>query len=104
MGGWWRVAVDGASMSPTLDADDWLLVRSASADAISPGDVVVVEQPDRPGFLLVKRAVRRTPDGWWVEGDNAAASDDSRTFGPVPDVDVRAKVLLRYWPRPRLLR
>lgn len=104
MGGWWRVAVAGTSMLPTLDADDWLLVRSASADAISPGDVVVVEQPDRPGFLLVKRAVRRTPDGWWVEGDNAAASDDSRTFGPVHDVDVRAKVLLRYWPRPRLLR
>jgi nickel-type superoxide dismutase maturation protease len=100
----WRCAVSGTSMTPALDADDWLLVRTATADAIRPGDVVVVEQPDRPGFLLVKRAVRRTPDGWWVEGDNAAASDDSRLFGAVPDSHLRAKVLLRYWPRPRPVR
>ena len=100
----WRVAVTGSSMAPTLAADDWLLVRTTTADAVRPGDVVVVEQPDRPGFLLVKRAVRRTPDGWWVEGDNAAASDDSRVFGPVPDTDVRGRVVARYWPRPRLLR
>lgn len=100
----WRVAVAGSSMAPTLAADDWLLVRTTTADAVRPGDVVVVEQPDRPGFLLVKRAVRRTPDGWWVEGDNAAASDDSRAFGAVPDTHVRARVVARYWPRPRLLR
>ena len=104
MGGLWRVAVAGTSMTPTLDADDWLVVRTAAADKVSAGDVVVVEQPDRPGFLLVKRAVRRTPGGWWVEGDNAAASDDSRVFGPVPDHLVRARVLARYWPRPRRIR
>ena len=104
MAGLWRVAVAGTSMVPALGAGDWLLVRTTAADDVRPGDVVVVEQPDRPGFLLVKRAVRRTPDGWWVEGDNAAASDDSRLFGAVPDSHLRAKVLLRYWPRPRLLR
>ena len=104
MAGLWRVAVAGSSMTPTLEADDWLVVRTATADEVRPGEVVVVEQPDRPGFLLVKRAVRRTPDGWWVEGDNAAASDDSRAFGAVPDTHVRARVVARYWPRPRLLR
>lgn len=104
MAGLWRVAVAGTSMVPALDAGDWLLVRSIASADVRPGDMVVVEQPDRPGFLLVKRAVRRTPDGWWVEGDNAAASDDSRLFGAVPDSHLRAKVLLRYWPRPRLLR
>ncbi|HET7902557.1 MAG TPA: nickel-type superoxide dismutase maturation protease [Candidatus Nanopelagicales bacterium] len=104
MTGLWRVAVVGASMAPTLDAGDWLVVRTVDAAGVREGDVVVVHQPDRPGFLLVKRAVRRTPQGWWVEGDNAGASDDSRAFGPVPDGLVRARVLARYWPRPRRIR
>jgi nickel-type superoxide dismutase maturation protease len=99
-----RVAVSGDSMSPLLDDGDHLVCRRLrSGSAVSVGDVVVVEQPDRLGFLLVKRAVRRVPGGWWVEGDNAAASDDSRTFGAVPDDQVLALALARYSPRVRLL-
>lgn len=101
MGAHLRVAVAGDSMAPTLHDGDWLLCRrTGPAYAVRAGDVVVVERPDRPGLLLVKRAVRREAGGWWVEGDNAAASDDSRLFGPVPDSLVRARVLARYWPRP----
>jgi nickel-type superoxide dismutase maturation protease len=97
-----RVAVAGDSMAPTLDDGDWLVCRRVGpAYAVRAGDVVVLERPDRPGLLLVKRAVRREAGGWWVEGDNAAASDDSRLFGPVPDSHVLARVLARYWPRPR---
>jgi nickel-type superoxide dismutase maturation protease len=97
-----RVAVAGESMAPTLRDGDWLVCRRVAPDhVVRPGDVVVVERPDRPGLLLVKRAVRREADGWWVEGDNAAASDDSRVFGAVPDALVVARVLARYWPRPR---
>lgn len=102
---WWRVAVSGASMSPTLVEGDWLLCArlrdSTSVGRLRPGGIVVVRRPDRPELLVVKRLVRRTPDGWWVEGDNPAASDDSRLFGPVPDSCVLARVLLRYAPRPR---
>jgi type IV secretory pathway protease TraF len=50
------------------------------------------------GRLVVKRVERRAPDGWWVVGDNAAASDDSRTYGAVPDADVRGVVRWRYRP------
>ena len=97
-----RVAVAGDSMRPTLGDGDWLLCRRApAARGVRQGDVVVLERPDRPGLLIVKRAVRRDPDGWWVEGDNAAASDDSRVFGAVPDRYVVARVTARYWPRPR---
>jgi nickel-type superoxide dismutase maturation protease len=97
-----RVAVAGVSMEPTLHDGDWLVCRRVAPDhVVRPGDVVVVERPDRPGLLLVKRAVRRDADGWWVEGDNAGASDDSRVFGAVPDHLVLARVLARYWPRPR---
>jgi nickel-type superoxide dismutase maturation protease len=97
-----RVAVAGDSMRPTLTDGDWLLCRRASgAGGVREGDVVVLERPDRPGLLVVKRVVRREPAGWWVEGDNAVASDDSRVFGPVPDGCVVARVVARYWPRPR---
>lgn len=91
-------------MRPTLSAGDWLWCRRVRrASDVREGAVVVVERPDRPGLLVVKRAVRRDPDGWWVEGDNAAASDDSRLFGAVPDECLVARVIARYAPRPRRL-
>ena len=34
---------------------------------------------------------------WWIEGDNATATDDSRTYGPA---QVLSRVVLRYWPLP----
>ena len=97
-----RVAVAGDSMNPMLVDGDWLLCRRVrGVTGVREGDVVVLERPDRPGLLIVKRVVRREGSGWWVEGDNAAASDDSRLFGPVPDAHVVARVLARYWPQPR---
>ena len=98
--GWLRVAVAGASMAPTLRDGDWLLCRSVQSADVQPGQIVVAEQPNRLGFIIIKRAIRRTEDGWWVEGDNSASSDDSRSFGPIPDDFVRAVVRWRYWPRP----
>jgi nickel-type superoxide dismutase maturation protease len=97
-----RVVVAGDSMSPTLHGGDQLLCRRVTPGmGVREGDIVVVERPDRPGLILVKRVVRRTPLGWWVEGDNPAASDDSRVFGSVGDEHVVARVLGRVWPRPR---
>lgn len=97
-----RVVVSGSSMEPTLSEGDWLLCRFlSSTDRIEEGDVVVARRPDRPELLVVKRVVRREHGGWWLEGDNAAASDDSRVFGPVPDDCLVARVLVRYLPLPR---
>ena len=97
-----RVAVAGDSMRPTLEDGDWLLCRRVRGPVgVREGDVVVLERPDRPGLLIVKRVVRREAQAWWVEGDNPVASDDSRLFGPVPDRFVLARVTARYWPRPR---
>ncbi len=97
--GYGRVAVAGDSMRPGLADGDWLIVRWGASPR--PGDVVVAERPDRPGLLVVKRATRLAVDGWWLEGDNPAASHDSWLFGPVAADAVAGVAVARYWPRPR---
>ena len=90
------VIVFGPSMLPTLRPGDCLLVRPGARPRA--GDLVVASFAARPELLVVKRAVRPQGSGWWVEGDNAAATDDSRTYGAA---DVVATVVLRYWPPSR---
>jgi nickel-type superoxide dismutase maturation protease len=109
-----KVEVKGTSMAPTLVPGDWAL--AAKAGRLRRGHIVVFEHPSRPGFEMAKRIVgipdELTPDGrilelneWWVQGDNADSSTDSRHFGPVTTEAIRARVRLIYWPpwRRRLL-
>jgi nickel-type superoxide dismutase maturation protease len=94
------VLVEGPSMAPTLKHGDMLLVRRGGR-AIRPGDVVVARFLARPQLLVVKRAVRPYDPGWWIEGDNEFATDDSRTYGAA---QVLGRVVLRYWPHPRFIK
>ena len=92
-----RVKVAERSMEPALRPGDWLLVRRTRR--IRPGQIVLARHPGKPGLLIVKRAARRTADGWWLASDNpAAGAVDSARFGPVPDEKIVAVVLVRYWP------
>lgn len=94
---WLRVAFTGPSMLPTLRPGDQLLVRRNAR--VRVGDVVVAHRPDRPYLVIVKRVAHTTADGgWWLTGDNAAASDDSRVFGPVRGEHLLGRVVWRYWP------
>jgi nickel-type superoxide dismutase maturation protease len=104
-----RIEYQGASMAPTLLPGDWAL--AVPRRRYHRGDVVVVEHPGRPGYEMVKR-VASAPharvgervlgsDEFWVEGDRADASTDSRHFGPIRREQVKAKVLLVYWPKER---
>jgi len=93
------VLVRGPSMVPTLRDGDAVLARRGGR-SVRPGDVVLGRFRSRPDLLVVKRVVRREGTGWWLEGDNRLIEDDSRTYGVA---DVWARVVLRYWPRPRLL-
>lgn len=90
------VDVTGPSMVPTLRPRDVVLVRWGAAGR--PGDLVVLRHPHDSGQRIVKRAVRRQGDGWWVLGDNPAASEDSRAFGAVPDHLVEGRVVLGVRP------
>lgn len=104
-----RVLIEGGSMAPTLAPGDWALTIPLRRP--KTGDVVVAEHPGRPGYEMVKRLIAGPgdrvgdralgPNEWWVEGDFAAASTDSRQFGPVRKDGLKAKVVLIYWPRER---
>lgn len=88
-------------MEPTLHPGDWLLtwrgLRSGRPPRIAPGQIVIARHPGRPDLLLVKRAIRQEPDGWWLDSDNPDAGPvDSGTFGVVrPDL-IEGRVMLRY--------
>jgi nickel-type superoxide dismutase maturation protease len=90
-----RVAVAERSMEPTLHPGDWLLVLRTRR--VRPGRLVVARHPSRPSLLLVKRALRRDPSGWWIQSDSLDGSAvDSRSFGPVPPALIEGVVLVRY--------
>jgi hypothetical protein len=64
---------------------------------VRAGQIVVARHPGRPGVLLVKRAARQEPGGWWLASDNpAAGAVDSRAFGVVPPSLIEGRVLWRY--------
>lgn len=86
-------------MRPTLDEGDWIL--ACRGGRVRVGDVVVLERPDRPGLLIVKRVARIGPDGYWVLGDHPEASTDSRHFGAAPRVVGRVLWRVRPWGRVR---
>jgi phage repressor protein C with HTH and peptisase S24 domain len=77
-------------MVPALRDGDCLLVRRGAR--VRPGDLVVARFRERPGLLVVKRAVEPQDGGWVVASDNPFAE------GPSGVADVEARVLLRYWP------
>jgi signal peptidase I len=85
-------------MQPTLEPGDYVLVnRWAYRTRVpSPGDLVVVEDPEVPTRFLIKR-VSETLGAREVRlmGDNEAVSRDSRTFGSVALARIVGKVWLR---------
>ncbi len=83
----YRVA--GDSMLPTFRAGDtlvgWRWFRPQAGQ-------VVVARRDR---LLIKRITRLEEGQVWLEGDNPAASTDSRHFGPVAARTLEARIIKR---------
>jgi len=91
-----RIEVEGVSMAPTLLPGDWALV--VTPERFHRDEVGV------PGSQVAGRELGE--DEYWVEGDFAHRSTDSRDFGPVTREQLKAKVVLVYRPleRRRLVR
>jgi hypothetical protein len=113
--GLWRVAVAEESMSPALRGGDWLLLDPTVSRWPRRGSVVVFHEPDSE-LLAIKRVAARPgdrvripagvlrlgPGQAWLLGDKAAASIDSRRYGPVELEALVARAWFRYAPLERL--
>lgn len=91
------VQVRGRSMEPALREGDRLLTRPARPADVIVGRVVVVADPADHRHLVIKRVAAVEHDAVTVLGDHAAASTDSRHWGPVPRDAIR-RVVIRRWP------
>ena len=98
-------------MSPALLPGERVLFDRLAFTRDRPqiGDVALLQHPDRPGLRIVKRITARPGNivgdrtlgrgEYWVEGDNAGASTDSRDFGPVRRRLLLARAWLVYGPQ-----
>ena len=108
-----RARVVGDSMVPVLREGQGVLVATWAYRLRAParGEVAVVRHPHAP-LRLVKRIAAvpgdevgsRTlgPDEYWVLGDRAAASTDSRAWGALPRSHLVGPVLASYRPLRRV--
>lgn len=95
-----RVTVTGLSMAPALEPGDRLLVLRTRR--VRVGDIAVVRDPRDPSREVVKRITALGRGGAVeIRGDYAAASTDSRTYGPVPRALVVGRAIYRYAPMSR---
>jgi phage repressor protein C with HTH and peptisase S24 domain len=91
--------VEDWSMAPTYIPGDCIDVdaQTHSYRVPSPGDIVVVKDPEMRGRKLLKRVQKvvhvsgRTMV--FVSGDNELRSRDSRQFGPIPADEIVGRVL-----------
>lgn len=105
--------IHSSSMVPALLPGDRVLVNRMAyvLGPVRRGDVVAFR---REGRLIVKRctagpgdSVRTIGSGfrlpaegeqlWFLTGDNADSSYDSRMYGPVPASEIIGRVMLIFW-------
>ena len=99
-----RLEVAGESMIPTLRPGDRVLVVAGLGPFRPPirtGDLVALADPRAPARVMVKRVTAVAGGRVEVRGDNAAASTDSRHFGPIDRAAVVGRVVYRYHPEAR---
>lgn len=81
------------SMEPSFHDGDYVVVNSW-ARSFKVGDVVIAEHP-KGKMLLLKRVKRADSSGYFLVGDNAASSTDSRHFGYLQKSRLIGKVVAK---------
>jgi nickel-type superoxide dismutase maturation protease len=88
----WRelFLIEGDSMLPALKDGDYVLINP-SAD-YRAGDIVLAQHPFKQSIKIIKRVREITPEGrYFLVGDNAPESTDSRSFGALAAKDILGK-------------
>lgn len=94
LGSRYKYVCEGTSMNPTLrDGEVVLVDREAE---IEVGDIVVARHPLEQTSEVVKRVARINERGhYFLVGDNAGDSTDSRHYGAVTREYIKGKVVAR---------
>jgi signal peptidase I len=79
--GFQSTTVMSGSMAPQLEVGDAVIVRHIDASMLTPGQVLLVDDPDHPGRLRMHRLVAVRQDGRLVTKGDANGGDDSSTVG-----------------------
>ncbi|PRY47975.1 signal peptidase [Geodermatophilus tzadiensis] len=75
--GWESSVVVSGSMAPTLDVGDVVLARPVTDGDVTPGQVLLVDDPDHAGRLRLHRLVEATDAGLVLRGDANARADST---------------------------
>jgi nickel-type superoxide dismutase maturation protease len=86
-------------MTPLLLPNQEVLIDPSAYRQTFPqaGDVVVAYHPHQPNLPIIKRVLFVEGDGrCYLQGDNPAASTDSRRFGLVSPTALVGRVVCRF--------
>ncbi|MGR3275414.1 nickel-type superoxide dismutase maturation protease [Acaryochloris marina NIES-2412] len=80
-----RWEVQGRSMLPTLNPGDQVLIHLEAYQLTTPqaGEIVLARHPFQHQLYLIKRIQSVNNNSYFLIGDNAAESTDSRVFHAV---------------------
>ncbi|MEM9489995.1 MAG: S26 family signal peptidase [Myxococcota bacterium] len=96
--------VEGYSMAPSLIPGDVVWTEIGLPGLPTPGDVVVVRDPQERRRILVKRIRSRGAETFSVGSDDPTCGRDSRHFGPLRAGHLIGRALFAWSPRAGLRR
>ena len=86
--------IQGDSMLPFLKDGDLVLIDPYAKPQID--DVVLARHPFKKSVRIIKRVRGISPEGrYFLVGDNAEGSTDSRSFGAIQAKDILGKAVSR---------